>query len=153
MQSLTQPGRSSLQRAGSSPKPAWGGGPGSPRRSSAADTPALSRTEISMATIALYLRKGAKTAPARRDRGAGPHTVAAALRHRGFLPRLTGGRVVFQPQPRPHRAEGALHERRSQRPLKYSRADLITCRPADLTDPRPVVLTWQHPAGSGRPCA
>ncbi len=99
MHSLAQPGRGSLQRADSFCEPDRAGSPRSPRGSPQQQTPALPRTEISMATIALYLRKDAKGAAARRDGGAGPHTVAAALRHRGFVPRLAGWRVVFQPRP------------------------------------------------------
>jgi len=91
MHSLAQPGRISLRRADSSSESAGAG-------ILAAETSAP-RTRISVATIALYLRKDAERAAARRDRGAGRHTVAVALRHRGLLPRLTGGRVVFQPQP------------------------------------------------------
>lgn len=91
MHSLAQPGRISLQRADSSSEPA--------RSGILAAGPLAPQTRISVATIALYLRKDAEEAVARRDRGAGPHTVAVALRHRGLLPRLTGGRVVFRPQP------------------------------------------------------
>jgi hypothetical protein len=79
MHSLAQPGRISLQRAGSSSEPAWGEDPRSPRGSRAAETPALSRTEIFMATIALHLRKGAKYAPARRCRMIAAETAGTAV--------------------------------------------------------------------------
>jgi hypothetical protein len=72
MHSLAQPGRISLQRAGSSSESAKA-------VLLAAETPAP-RTKISVVTIAFYLRKDAKEAPARRGRTiAGADALAAAL--------------------------------------------------------------------------
>lgn len=79
MHSLAQPGRSSLQRAGSSCEPAR---TRDPRRLGGClqqKPPALSRTEIFTVTIVLYLRREAKKAPARRCRMIAGVAAGAAI--------------------------------------------------------------------------
>ena len=68
MHSLAQPICSSLQRADSSLGSAGAGIPRSRRGSPQQESLPLSRTEISMPTVARYLRKDAHWAAARRYR-------------------------------------------------------------------------------------
>src|SRR5215472_10716514 len=91
MHSLAQPGRSSLKRAGSWLRAGPGGAPRLPRGSPQQKSPPLSRTKTSTPTVALYLRKDAKRAAARRARTIARTAGGTAALPLTFLLRPAGG--------------------------------------------------------------